>query len=94
MNKFVIHDFYCLVCGRPVQAARKRGQEREKFHRKKLYCPYCKQTVNHIEVKNYAEKEYFVEAFAAGAFTEEAARSVEECNIETRVECLYRRPKR
>lgn len=93
-SKIIIHDFYCLNCGKPVTAVRKKGQEREKYHRKKLYCPYCKEIVNHMEVRNQAEKDYFMEGFAAGAWKSEAVESLEVCKNETRVECLYRRPKR
>lgn len=47
-----------------------------------------------MEVRNQAEKDYFMEGFAAGAWESEAAESLEVCKNEARVECLYRKSKR
>jgi hypothetical protein len=47
-----------------------------------------------MEVRNQAEKDYFMEGFAAGAWKSEAAESLEVCKENVRVECLYRRTKR
>ena len=64
------HKFYCLLCGREgIPLLRKTGFQRGSLHRKKLYCPYCKVEVNHIEIKTtsdggrYATMEYVLEKF-------------------------------
>ena len=50
MVKYEEHQFYCLLCGRPgIPLRRKTGFKHEAFHRKKLYCPFCKKEVNHID---------------------------------------------
>ena len=66
-------EFYCIKCGNkgiPVQ--RPQARKREKFHRKKLYCPHCRITLNHIECKDEFDVKEFKTRFAAGEFTEEA----------------------
>ena len=79
-SKMNEHRFCCLNCGRTgIPLGRPESHRREKFHRKKLYCPWCKNTVNHAEVKNDIELYEFQEAFAAGEFQEEAAISMREC---------------
>ena len=44
--------FFCTQCGRegiPIQ--RKKGSQKERGHLKKLYCIYCNEQVNHVEIK-------------------------------------------
>lgn len=80
MAAYESHDFYCLNCGKKsIPLSRKVGHQHSKNHRKKLYCPFCKTTVNHIEVRNYDEKEDFLEKFANGEFAEEAKESIADC---------------
>ena len=79
-GKIDIHDFYCLKCGkRALSCVRPQAHRREKFHRKKLYCPHCRVMINTIEVKNDEEAYEFKEAYAKGEFQEEARLSLEEC---------------
>lgn len=79
-GKFDIHDFYCLRCGGRVgSCVRPQAHRREQFHRKKLYCPMCRITLNCVEVKNDFEAYEFREAHARGEFVEEAKMSIEEC---------------
>ena len=52
------------------------GKQKEKFHRKKLYCLNCKTEVNHIECRNQEEIETFKMNFALGLYKEEAAESL------------------
>ncbi len=55
MGKTTRSDMYCTKCGKkniPIQ--RKKGQEREKGHLKKMYCIYCQQEVNMVEIKECA----------------------------------------
>lgn len=71
-------DFYCLNCGkRGIPLMRKKSHLRSGGHRKKLYCPYCKMEVNHIEIRNFNEKEQFIKDFNEGKFIEEAKESIE-----------------
>jgi len=77
MNSFEIHDFYCINCGKKgIPIGRQSGHKREAFHRKVMYCPYCKHTINHIECRNLKEKEQFAQDFLAGKYLEEAQASI------------------
>lgn len=77
LNAFETHDFYCINCGKKgIPISRQQGHRREAFHRKSMYCPYCKHTVNHIECRTYEEKQQFMVDFLAGKFKEEAALSL------------------
>lgn len=73
-------EFYCIQCGQlGIPCLRKQARKREKFHRKKLYCPHCKLTINHIECKDEEEATMFKEAFIAGCFVSEIDDSIKEC---------------
>ena len=78
MGKYYsVHDFYCLKCGNkglPIQ--RGRNLQREKFHRKKLYCIHCKEEVNHIECRNELEVKKFLKNFKEGKYIDEADASI------------------
>lgn len=75
--KTVTSDFYCLRCGRPgIPIARRESLQHEAHHRKKLYCPWCKLTVNHIECRTFAEIEEFKENFSKGVYKDEAEESL------------------
>ena len=74
------HKFYCLLCGREgIPLLRKTGFQRGSLHRKKLYCPYCKVEVNHIEIKTLDEEEKFKEDFKNGVYKDEAEESRVAC---------------
>lgn len=63
--------FFCTQCGKEgVPIFRKKGQERKSGHLKKLYCLFCKEEVNHVEVRFAGDysKEDFEEEFAMGRF--------------------------
>ena len=75
---FEEHSFYCMKCGHkgiPIQ--RKSGFQHSKFHRKKLYCIYCQEEVNHVECKNEEDVEEFLENFKNGVYKNEAERSLD-----------------
>ena len=79
-GKIDIHDFYCIQCGeRALSCVRPQSHRRERFHRKKLYCPHCKVMINTIEIKNDVEAYEFKEMYEAGDFKEEAYLSKEVC---------------
>ena len=71
------HKFFCLACGAEgIPLQRKQGQLRGKFHRKKLYCPHCKNTVNHMECRTTEEVEIFKSEFLQGVYENEAKESL------------------
>lgn len=71
------HDFYCMKCGKKgLPVIRPRNNQREKFHRKKLYCIYCKEEVNHIECCNDQEVNKFLQNFKEGVYQDEAEASL------------------
>lgn len=73
----VSNRFFCLSCGREgIPLARPVGQQREKNHRKKLYCIYCKESLNHIECKNEIEVQEFKTDFERGVFIDESKESL------------------
>ena len=77
MRKYKTHEFYCISCGQKgIDLMRKQGYQHEKFHRKKLYCIYCKKEVNHIECKTLEEVEEFKINFENGVYKEEAEESI------------------
>lgn len=79
-NNYETHDFYCLNCGqKALPLMRERGHKHKQYHRKRLYCPYCRKDCNHIEIRSYDEKEWFLQAFANGDFIQEAIESIKEC---------------
>lgn len=72
------HDFYCMSCGnKGIPLSRSVGFQRSKFHRKKLYCVFCKREVNHVECRNPMEVNKFKEDFSNGLFVEEVEASIE-----------------
>lgn len=75
------HDFYCIKCGRKgIPLIRKPCKLKEKFHRKKLYCPWCMITINHVEVRNQWEAEEFKKLFINGFFEPEVEESLRMSN--------------
>jgi hypothetical protein len=75
--------FYCLNCGqRNIPIFRSTAHQRTNNHRKKLYCPHCQLTVNHIEIKDYLAKTEFLHHFKNGDYKEEAQQSIEYINKE------------
>lgn len=76
-GSYVEHSFYCLNCGKKgIPIWRNEGHLRAKNHRKVLYCPFCQETVNHIELTSYDEIEKFKEDFEKGVYKDEAAHSL------------------
>lgn len=74
MRAFETHDFYCINCGKKgIPITRKLGHQHGAFHRKSMYCPYCKHTVNHVECRNQEERDQFMLDFIEGKYQEEAA---------------------
>lgn len=81
-TKMVTHDFGCMNCGKTLPIARRMSKIKEQGHRKKLFCPYCKNTVNMVEFINYNDRIQFFEDFNNGLYVEEAKSSMEYCKYE------------
>ena len=80
MAKYEEHKFYCLLCGRAgIPLPRRKSFQHGAFHRKKLYCPYCKVEVNHIEIKNLEQEKKFLKNFENGVYKDEAEESLAAC---------------
>lgn len=76
-GKVVEHSFYCIRCGnKGIPLQRKVGYQREKLHRKKLWCPTCNEEINHVECRNYLDVEEFKENFKNGVYKDEAEESL------------------
>lgn len=77
------HRFFCLNCGRegiPIQ--RRLSLRKENNHRKRLYCPWCKMEINHIECQTEFEIQDFKKHFENGEFIEEAQESLKHIQKE------------
>lgn len=73
------NNFYCVKCGnKGIPIIRKKGQEREAGHLKKLYCLKCKDETNHAECKPFSHYDYpdFLYEFENGNFTEDGLRKM------------------
>lgn len=71
------HSFYCINCGnKGIPLMRKQGFKHQGMHRKKLYCVFCKQEVNHVECKTLDEIEEFHINFENGVYKDEAEESL------------------
>ena len=81
-RSYVRSDFYCPNCGKSVSIQRRKGYQRASGHRKKMYCPWCRNTLNMIECKTQDDIEEFKERFFAGEFAEEVKASIEFCEKE------------
>ena len=76
-NNYETHSFYCIKCGRQgIPIVRNRGHLHSKSHRKLLYCPFCQEEINHIEVRNMEEAIAFKTNFEKGVYKDEAAQSL------------------
>ena len=84
-KNYAEHSFYCIKCGnKGIPLMRKQGFQHERFHRKKMYCPFCKEEVNHIECKTLDEIEEFRENFENGVYKDEAEESISFVRSERR----------
>lgn len=77
MATYNTHNFYCIKCGnKGIPIMRKEGFQHSRNHRKKLYCIFCKEEINHVECKSYADVLDFKENFANGVYKDEAEESL------------------
>lgn len=64
-------EFYCTKCGnKGLPVMRKKGQQREPGHLKKLFCINCQEEVNHAEIREIGGYTYedFEKEFKLGRF--------------------------
>ena len=59
-----------------------------KNHRKNMYCPRCRRTVNHIECRDQLEVEEFLEDFKNGVYEDEARAELEYESANPRLSSL------
>lgn len=71
------HHFFCIQCGNEgIPLVRKAGHKHERFHRKKLYCPYCKVEINHVECQTDEDVYNFRVDFEEGVYADEVEESL------------------
>ena len=76
-KNFKTHRFFCIQFGNEgIPLARKQGHKHGRFHRKKLYCPYCKMEINHVECKDDLDAYEFKVCFERGVFADEVEESL------------------
>lgn len=60
-----LSDFYCTCCGhKGIPIIRHSGKAKEPGHLKKLFCLYCQDEKNMVEIKNkgpYTLEEFYIE---------------------------------
>lgn len=77
-NRFDMSSFYCPKCGKKaMDLPRPRSLTRQAFHRKKLYCPWCRETYNCIECRNEIERQDFIADWEDGLYEKEAQAILE-----------------
>lgn len=84
LNK--ISDFYCTCCGhKGFPIIRKAGQEREPGHLKKLYCIYCKEEKNMVEIKQggkYTLEDFEIEFYNGNFINGERVKPYKQFIVE------------
>lgn len=72
-QNYTTSDFFCTQCGeRGIPVPRKKGDQREAGHLKKMYCLKCQKKTNHAEVRPFGSYNYedFKEEFELGRFVD------------------------
>ena len=91
-QKTTTSEFYCTKCGRRgIPIARKIGKQREAGHLKKLYCPFCREEINHAEIRPFGEYNYedFKLEFELGRFVDGNKIPTNELQNCSKNECHY-----
>lgn len=90
----ITSEFYCTKCGRRgIPIARKKGQQREPGHLKRLFCLYCQEEVNHAEIRPYGSYNYedFKEEYELGRYFEGNKIHVMNLMSCSKSDCEYNR---
>ena len=65
IKSITLSDFYCTCCGnKGIPIFRTIGQEREPGHLKKIFCLYCQEEKNMVEIKSngkYNLEDFWIE---------------------------------
>lgn len=83
-KEIFISDFYCTKCGRKTYPlARKVSRQHEPGHLKNMWCPYCEEERNCVEIRpfgQYTLEEFKIE-YSMGNFDETGKRkeSYKQC---------------
>lgn len=88
----VISDFYCTQCGKKgIPIPRKNGNQRERGHLKKIFCIYCNEEVNHVEIRPFGSYtlEDFEEEFKLGRFVNGKREAITDLTICSKTDCEY-----
>jgi hypothetical protein len=76
-KKYQTHRFFCIKCGKEgIPLPRKSGHKHARFHKKKLYCPYCKMEINHVECQTDEDVYNFRIDFEDGVYADEVEKSM------------------
>ncbi len=93
MSKTLTSDFYCTKCGhKGIPIVRAKGAQREPGHLKRLYCLFCQEEHNHVEIKPIGSKykyEDFFEEYTLGRFVNGnrvAFKDLKDCSEK---DCFY-----
>lgn len=77
-KQIVFNTFMCINCGNAVYSLpRERSHQYKTGHRKVLYCPHCKETVNCVECKNDEDVYNFKIDFEEGVYEDERKNSLD-----------------
>ncbi len=84
--------FYCTKCGREgIPVFRKKGQLRSGGHLKNLYCIYCGEENNFVEItgKGTYTKEKFLKEFELGRYVNGKRIPIQNLTSCKNQECKY-----
>lgn len=78
-----ISEMYCTKCGKQgISIPRNKGDKRKGGHLKKIYCPYCREETNFVEIpsKSSYTYEHFLIEFNKGNFINgERKQTIRQC---------------
>ena len=94
-DKIMTSDFYCTKCGhKGIPIVRTKHAQREPGHLKKLYCLFCQEEHNHVEIKPIGSKyryEDFLEEYTLGRFVNGERVALKDLEVCEEKECVYRK---
>jgi len=85
-------DFYCTKCGnKGLPIVRTKGHQREPGHLKKLYCIYCQEEVNHVEIREIGGYDIndFKQEYSLGRFVDGNRIDIKDLLICSCDKCEY-----
>lgn len=84
---YTTSDFYCTQCGnKALMLPRKKSQQREPGHLKKMFCIYCQKEHNCVEVRSIGTKyryEDFLFEFQHQNFNQDGTRKMTYGELKT-----------